>query len=49
MGWFIFRLGVRFKDLGERLNFGGLIRLGLSIKGFVIKHGRVENGKIRIW
>jgi len=48
MGGFIFRLGVRFKDWGERLRWGWLVRLGLRVKDFVFRRGVIENGKIKI-
>ena len=41
MGGFIFRLGVRIKDRGEQLKRSWLIRLGLKIMGWVMKHGKV--------
>jgi hypothetical protein len=48
MGGFIFRLGVSLKDLGERIRRGWLIRLGLAIRDFVLRHGVISDGKIKI-
>jgi hypothetical protein len=36
MEGFIFRLGLRFKDLGEHLKCDWLIRLGLNIREFAL-------------
>jgi hypothetical protein len=41
MGGIIFRIGVRLKDRGEQLKWGLLIRLGLKIMEWVMKHGKV--------
>jgi hypothetical protein len=41
MGGFIFRLGVRLKDWGERFKWAWLIGLGLRIREWVMKHGKV--------
>jgi hypothetical protein len=40
MGGIIFRLGVRLKDWGERLKWARLIRLGLKLREWVMKHGK---------
>jgi hypothetical protein len=48
MGGFIFRLGVSLKDSGERLRWGRLIRLGLAIRDFALRHGVIDNGKIKV-
>jgi hypothetical protein len=52
MGGFVFRLGTRLKDWGERLKWNWLVRLGLGlelgIRDFVLSYGVVTNGKIQI-
>jgi hypothetical protein len=48
MGGFVFRLGVRLKDWGERLKWNWLVRLGLGIRDFVLSYGVITNGKIKI-
>jgi hypothetical protein len=48
MGGFIFRLGVRLKDKGEQWGCDWLIRLGLRIREFILRHGVIENGKTKI-
>jgi len=48
MGGFLFRLGVRLKDTGERWKWDWLIRHGLCIKEFIFGRGVFENGKIKI-
>jgi hypothetical protein len=48
MGGFIFRLGVSLKDSGERLRQGWLIGLGLAIRGFALRHGEIDGGKVSI-
>jgi len=40
MGGFIFRLGVCLS--------GWLIRLGLGIREYVLRHGVIKDGKIKI-
>ena len=41
MEGFIFRFGVCLKDWGERLKWAWLTGLGLKIKDWVMKHGKV--------
>jgi hypothetical protein len=48
MGGFIFRMGVRFKDWGERLRWDWLFRLGLGMRDFIFRHGVIEDGRIKI-
>jgi hypothetical protein len=48
MGGFIFRLGDRFKDWGELLQWDWLVRLGLRIREFIFQRGVIDNGKIKI-
>ncbi|MDR1318785.1 MAG: hypothetical protein LBJ90_04095 [Treponema sp.] len=48
MGGFIYRFGVRVKDKGEQLKWNRLIRLGLFMRDFVLRHGVIEYGKIKI-
>jgi len=33
MSWFIYRRAIALKDMGERLKWGWLIRVGLGLKG----------------
>jgi hypothetical protein len=40
MGGLIFRLGVRLKDWGEQVKCVRLIRLGLKIREWVMRHGK---------
>jgi hypothetical protein len=42
MGGFIFRLGVRLKELGEQWKYDWLIRLGLNIREKVLRHGKIK-------
>lgn len=39
MKGFIYRLGVRIKEIGENANLAFLIKLGLGIRTAVIKRG----------
>ncbi|MDR2785050.1 MAG: hypothetical protein LBB83_03955 [Treponema sp.] len=48
MGGFIFRLGQRLKDWGECHKWNWLVRLGLGIRGFILRRGVIVSGKIRI-
>jgi hypothetical protein len=48
MGGFVFRLGTRLKDWGERLKWNLLIRIGLGIRDFILQRGVIADGKIRI-
>jgi hypothetical protein len=41
MWGFSYRRAVALKDLGERLHLNWLIRLGLKIKDWVMKHGKI--------
>jgi hypothetical protein len=42
MGGFIFRLGVCLKDLGERIKWNRLIRLGLAVREAALRYGKVK-------
>jgi hypothetical protein len=48
MGGFVFRLGARLKDCGERLKWNWITRIGLGIRDFVLSYGVITNGKIKI-
>jgi hypothetical protein len=40
MTGFLYRRAVAMKDMGERLHWDWLIRLGLKFRGWVMKHGK---------
>jgi hypothetical protein len=41
MWGFMYRRAVGLKELGERLSWNGLINAGLSIREWVLEHGKI--------
>jgi hypothetical protein len=41
MTGFLYRRAVALKELGERLHWDRLIRLGLKLRDWVMKHGKI--------
>jgi hypothetical protein len=42
MRWFLYNRAVARKDLGERLHWDWLIRLGLKLRDWVMGYGKTE-------
>jgi hypothetical protein len=44
MTGFLYRMGIRIKDLGERLRVGGIIRMGLWLREQAL-YGKIEQSR----